>query len=111
MRVQKLREEATEKERDKHFNTFRPMFLIKQEWRVKEKTSMPMLMVSNDNLDLLDNDESLLIKDGSPPPTSMDINMVLTLLVEFRGAEEEVAQMCLGPSRSCLRSPRSQAST
>jgi hypothetical protein len=38
-----------------------------------------------------------LIKDGSPPPTGMDINMVFTMLAEFRGVEEEVAQMCLSP--------------
>jgi hypothetical protein len=69
---------------------------VKQEWRVKEKTSTPALMASNDNMDLLD-DESALIKDGSPPPTGMDINMVFTLSAEFRGAEEEVAQICLGP--------------
>jgi hypothetical protein len=38
-----------------------------------------------------DDDETPLIKDGSPPPTSMDINMVFTLPAEFRGAEEVVA--------------------
>jgi hypothetical protein len=27
----------------------------------------------------------------------MDINMVFTLPIEFRGVEEEVAQMCLSP--------------
>jgi hypothetical protein len=46
---------------------------------------------SDDDTDLLDDDEALLIKDKSPPPTSMDINMVFTLPAEFRGAEEEVA--------------------
>jgi hypothetical protein len=45
-------------------------------------------------MDLLDDDEAPLIKDGSLPPTSMDVNMVFTLQAEFRGAEEEVAQMC-----------------
>jgi hypothetical protein len=64
---------------------------------VKEKTSMPTLTPSDDNMDLLDDDESPLIKDGSPPPTSMDINMVFTLPTEFRGVEEEIAQLCLGP--------------
>jgi hypothetical protein len=91
MRVQKLREEAAEKERDEHFNTIRPMFPIKQEWRVKEKASTPTLMAFDDDMDLLDSDESPLIKDGSPPPTGMDINMVFTLPAEFRVAEEEVA--------------------
>jgi hypothetical protein len=48
-------------------------------------------------MDLLDDDESLFIKDGSPPPTDMDINMVFMLPAEFNGAEEEVTQMCLSP--------------
>jgi hypothetical protein len=46
---------------------------------------------------LLDDDEAPLIKDGSPPAKGMDINMVFTLSVEFRGVKEEVAQMCLNP--------------
>jgi hypothetical protein len=48
-------------------------------------------MTSNDDKELLDDDESPLIKDGSPPPIIMDINMVFTLMAKFRGAEEEVA--------------------
>jgi hypothetical protein len=32
-----------------------------------------------------------LIKDGSPPPTGMDINMVFKLLAVFKVIEEEVA--------------------
>jgi hypothetical protein len=80
-----------------HFNTIRPMILTKQEWSVKEKTSTPVLTASDNDMDLLDNNESPLIKDGSPPPTDMDINMVFTLPPEFRGAQEEVTQMYLGP--------------
>jgi hypothetical protein len=72
----------------------------KQESRVKEKTSVPALTTSNDDMDLLDDDESPLIKDRSSPSTDMDINMVFMLSVEFKGAEEEVAQMCLGPKES-----------
>jgi hypothetical protein len=87
LRAQKLKEEATEKERDEHFNAIWPMFLTKQEWRVKEKTNTPTLMASDDGIDLLDDDESPLIKDGSPPATGMDINMVFTLPAEFRGVE------------------------
>jgi hypothetical protein len=64
---------------------------------VKEKADIPALTTSNDDMDLLDDDESPLIKNMSPPPIGMDINMVFTLPAEFRGAEEEVAQMCLGP--------------
>jgi hypothetical protein len=51
--------------------------------RVKGKTSVPVLMASNDDMDLLNDDESPLIKDESPPPTDMDINMVFTLSIEF----------------------------
>jgi hypothetical protein len=53
--------------------------------------------MASDDMDLLDDDEAPLIKDGSPPLLGMDINMVFKLLAEFRGAEEEVTQMCLGP--------------
>jgi hypothetical protein len=91
MRVQKLREDATEKERDEHFNIIQHMFPMKQQWRVKEKTNMPMLMAFDDDMDLLDDDEAPLIKDGSPPLTGMDINMVFTLSAEFKGAKGEVA--------------------
>jgi hypothetical protein len=87
MRVQKMREEATEKQRDEHFNDIRSVILMKQEWRVKEKANTPAPTTSDDDMDLLDDDESSLIKDGSLPPTSMDINMVFTLSTKFRGAE------------------------
>jgi hypothetical protein len=97
MRVQKMWEEAVEKKRDEHFNNIRPVILKKQEWRVKEKANILAPMFFDDDMDLLDDDEAPLIKDGSPPPTSMDVNMVFTLPTEFRGAEEEVAQLCLGP--------------
>jgi hypothetical protein len=83
MRVHKLKEEVTEKERDEHFNAIRHLILTKQEWRVKEKTCISTLTSSNDDMDLLDNDEFPLIKDGSPPPVGMDINMVFTLSIEF----------------------------
>jgi hypothetical protein len=96
MRAQKLREEATKKERDGHFNTIRPMISMKQEWRVKEKTNTSTLMTSDDDMNLLDDNESPLIKDGSLPQIDMNINMVFTLSPEFRGAKEEVIQMCLG---------------
>jgi hypothetical protein len=70
---------------------------MKQEWRVKGKANAPWPTTSDDDMDLLDDDESLFIKDGSPPPTDMDINMVFMLPAEFNGAEEEVTQMCLSP--------------
>jgi hypothetical protein len=95
-----LREEVAEKERDGHFNIIQPMIPTKQEWRVKEKTDVSTPTASDDDMDLLDYDESLLIKDESLPPTGMYINMMFTLLTEFKGVEEEVAQRCLGPKEA-----------
>jgi hypothetical protein len=95
MRAQKMREEAAE-ERDEYFKVIRPVIPMKQEWKVKEKVDAPTPMTSNDDMDLLDDDEAPLMKDGSPPPTGMDINIVFTLPAEFRGVEKELAQMCLG---------------
>jgi hypothetical protein len=51
MRALKLGEEAAEKERDEHFNAIRPMISTKQECRVKEKSSMPALTISNVDMD------------------------------------------------------------
>jgi hypothetical protein len=73
------------------------MIPTKQEWRVKEKVDTPTTTTSNDDMDLLDDDEAPLIKDGSLPSIGMDINMVFTLPTEFWGIEEEVAQMYLSP--------------
>jgi hypothetical protein len=78
---------------------------MKQEWRVKEKDSIPAPTTSDDDMNLLDDNESPLIKDESPPPIIMDINVVFTLLVEFKGAEEEVAQMCLSPKEAAFEKP------
>jgi hypothetical protein len=36
---------------------------MKQEWRVKEKVNTPAPMTSDDDMDLLDDDEASLIKD------------------------------------------------
>jgi hypothetical protein len=105
MRAQKLREEAAENERDEHFNAIRPMIPTKQEWRVKEKSSVPALTTSDDDMDLLDDNESPLIKDGSPLSASMDIDMVFTLPAEFRGVEEEIVQLCLGPIGAVFENP------
>jgi hypothetical protein len=105
MRVQKMREEAAEKERDVYFNIIRLVIPIKQEWTVKGKVDTPALMTSDDDMDQLDDNEAPLIKDGSPPLTDMDINMVFTLSAEFRGIEEEVAQMCLTPREAVFEKP------
>jgi hypothetical protein len=106
MRVQKMRKEAVEKERDGYFNIIRPVIPMKQEWRVEEKVDTPAPTTSDNDMDLLDDDEAPLIKDGSPPPTGMDSNMVLTLSAEFRGMEEEVAQMCLSPKEVVFEKPK-----
>jgi hypothetical protein len=105
MRAKKLREEMIENERDEHFNAIRPMISTKQEWRVKEKTSVPALTTSDDDMDLLDDDESPLIKDESPSPACMDVNMVFMLLIEFSGVEEEIAQLFLGPKETMFEKP------
>jgi hypothetical protein len=105
MRAQKMREEGVEKGRDEHFNDIWPMIPMKQKWRVKEKADTLTPETSNDDMDLLDDDEPLLIKDGSPPSTSMDINKVFTLL-RWR------TLICVSAlKRLCSRSPKSQAST
>jgi hypothetical protein len=100
-----MREEAAEKERDEHFNDIRQVIPLKQEWRVKEKVNTIAPTTSDDDMDPLDDDESPLIKDGSLPPTNMDINMVFMLSTEFRSAEEEVAQMCLVPKEAVFEKP------
>jgi hypothetical protein len=63
------------------------------------------LTTSNDDMDLMDDDESPLIKNGSLPPASMDVNMVFALLAKFRGVEEEIAQLCLGPKEVVFEKP------
>jgi hypothetical protein len=105
MRAHKLREETTKKVRDEHFNAIRPKIPMKKEWRVKEKTTVPTLTTSDDDMDLLDDDESALIKDRSPPSVRLDINMVFMLSVEFLGVEEEIAQLCLGPKEAMFEKP------
>jgi hypothetical protein len=90
MRAQKMREEVAEKERDEYIDIIRPVIPMKHESKVKEKINAPVFMTSDDDMDLLDDDKAPLIKDGSPPPTSMDINMLFTLPTEFTGIEEEV---------------------
>jgi hypothetical protein len=105
MTMQKMREKAAEKKRDEYFNVIRPVILTKQEWRVMEKVNAPAPTTYDDDMDLLDDDEAPLIKDGSPPLTSMDINMVFTLPTEFGGVEEEIAQMCLSLKEAVFKKP------
>jgi hypothetical protein len=60
MRAQKMREEAAEKKRDKHFNDIQLVIPMRQEWRVKEKVDTSAPMTSDDDMDLLDDDEAPL---------------------------------------------------
>jgi hypothetical protein len=92
-------------ESDEHITAIWPMIPTKKECRVKEKTNAPSLTTSNDDMDLLDDEESPLIMDGSPPPASMDINMVFTLSTVFRVVDEEIAQLCLGPKEAVFEKP------
>jgi hypothetical protein len=91
MRVQKMRE------RDEHFNDIRPVIPMNHGWRVKEKANTPAPMISDDNMDLLDNEEAPLIKDGSRHRLVWTSTWCSTLPAEFRGVEEEVTHMCLNP--------------
>jgi hypothetical protein len=100
-----MREEAVKKERDEHFNDIWLVIPMKQEWRLKEKANTHAPTTSNDAMDLLDDIESPLIKEGSPPPIDMDINMVFMLSAEFGGAEVEIVQMCLGRKEVMFEKP------
>jgi hypothetical protein len=111
MRAQKMRKETAEKERDEYFNITRPVILMKQEWRMKEKVDTPALTTSNNYMNLLDDDEAPLIKDESPPPTGVDINMVFTLSAKFRAWRRRSLRFVSALWRSCLRNPRSRANT
>jgi hypothetical protein len=72
---------------------------------LKDNIDVPAPTTSDDDMNLLDNDEAPLIKDGSPPPTGMDINTVFTLPAEFGGIEEEVAQVFLDPNEAMFENP------
>jgi hypothetical protein len=57
-------------------------------------------------MDLLDDDDSPLIKEGSPPPTGMDMKLVFTVPAEFRGGKEQGAYMFLGPRETMFEKPK-----
>ena len=103
LRTLKLREEQAEKERDEFFNTMRPMQPARKEWRVK-RSSTPPALIASDEVDLLD-EGSPLIRSGTPPPESMDINMVFTLPAEFKSVEKDMARLCLGPKDAVFEKP------
>jgi hypothetical protein len=69
-----------------------------------------VLIASDDDMELLDDDESLLIKYESPPLIGIDINMVFTLPIKFGALRRRSLKCALVPRRSCLRSLRSLAS-
>jgi hypothetical protein len=100
-----MREEVAKKERDEYFNIIQLVIPMKQEWRVKEKVDTLAPTTTDDDMDLLDDDEAPLIKDGSPPPTSMDCRLSSEAL------RRRSLRCVLTPRRPCSRSPKSQAST
>jgi hypothetical protein len=67
------------------------MIHMKQGWRAKEKINVATITTSDDDINLLDDGESLLINDESLSSASMDVNIVFMLPAEFRGVEEEIA--------------------
>jgi hypothetical protein len=106
-----MREEVTEKERDEHFNNIRSVIRMKQECMVKGKANTPIPTTSNNDMDLLDDDEASLIKDGSPPLTSMESTWC-SLYRPSLGTPRRWSLRCVSAlRRPCSRSPRSQAST
>jgi hypothetical protein len=111
LRVEKVREEATEKERDEHFNVTRSVIPMKQEWRVKEKTNAPALMASDDDMELLDDDESALNKGGSPPPTAWTSTWCSRCRLSLGVLRRRSLRCVSALRRSFLRSPRSRPST
>jgi hypothetical protein len=79
---------------------------MKQEWRVKEKADTPAPTTFNDDMDLLDDDESPLIKDGSPPPTGMDRVQGCR---PSSGVPRRRSLRCVSAlKRPCSRSPKSR---
>ena len=103
--MEKLREEKAKKLRDKLFNEWKPMVPVRKEWRVKQ-VNVPDPTPSDDEDDLLDDEGSPMIKNGSPTCDGMDINMVFVLPSEFRAVEEsEAAQLCLGPKEAIFEKP------
>jgi hypothetical protein len=111
MRVQKMREEVAKKERDEHFNDIWSVIPMKQIWRVKEKANTPAPMTSDNDMDLLDDDEATLIMDRSQPPTSMNINMVFMLPAEFRVPRRRFLICVSTLKKSCSRRLKSQANS
>jgi hypothetical protein len=101
LRTKKLMEEKAKKEREKNFNAIKQMQSPKKVWKPKQVEKVEEVFSSDDDMDLLD---SPLIKDGSPPPEGMDINMVHFLPAEF-AIEEEVAQLCLGSKNAVFEKP------
>ena len=102
LRTQKIEEGNAEKEREAIFNAIKPMQSPKREWRPKKNVVTEGLTPSDDEMDLHD---SPLIKDGTPPPESMDVNMVHLLPSEFEAVDESMAQLCLGPKNAIFEKP------
>jgi hypothetical protein len=112
IRMQKLREGAAKKERDEHFNNIRLVIPLKQEWRVNEKTNTPVLTASHYHMDLLDDDESPLIKRTGLRLQPAWISTWCSCCQARSGTSRRRSLRCtLVLRRSCLRSLMSRAST
>lgn len=105
LRAQELRESKAEKMREEIFNDINPepMVRVRREWRAKQ-VAASVQENSDEEHDLLECG-SPVIRDGSPLPERMDINMVFTLPSEFRVVDEEIAQLCLGPKDVIFEKP------
>jgi hypothetical protein len=110
MTAQKMKEEAAEKERDKHFNDIRPVVPMRQEWRVKEKVDTPAPMTSDDDMDLLDDDVPPLIKGLCHRPTWT--STWCSRCRSSSGVSRRRFLRCVSAlKRPCSKSLKSQAST
>jgi len=60
---------------------------------------------------LSDDETDLLDYGDSPACIDMDINMVFTVLAEFKVEKEEIVQLCLGPKTVVFEKPEESANT
>ncbi|WVZ82538.1 hypothetical protein U9M48_029792 [Paspalum notatum var. saurae] len=104
--MRKVREDEAEKARDEWLNEIKPTVPVRKEWRAKPVKAPAVPAHSDDEDDMLDDEGSPVIKDGSPPHDAMDMNMVFILPSEFQAVEEsETAQLYLGPQEAVFQKP------
>jgi hypothetical protein len=111
MRAQKMREEAAEKERDEHFNNIRPVIPTKQEWRVKEKANTPAPTTSDDDMDLLDDDEAHWSRTGLRHRLAWTSTWCSCYRPSLGVPRRRLLRCVSALKRLCSRSLKNQAST